>query len=138
MTDWMECDISGIPEEAFTVRCDRCDFELTGLGDLGRCPQCASQFNRRKLLWETYGPEAFADPPIEKVEQPDESFMYGLLAAVALTLVLPAILLAWYGLFGEFDLCFGLLAWVVVVVAIVWIMLVRRRRRVDAEDEPDA
>lgn len=129
MCDWTEYDISQIPDGDFPVRCDRCDYELTGLGEAGRCPQCAAPFNRRKRLWETYGPEAFAKPPISDVRQPDADFMYGFLTAVILMLLLPVILLAWYKLFGKFDLGFGLFTWAVVVAAAVWIVLVRRRAR---------
>ena len=142
MGDWTEHDISGIPEEAFPIRCDRCSYLLTGLGDSGRCPQCAWPFVRRKRLWETYGPEAFAEPPIPGVDQPDASFVFALLTAVGLTLLLPAILLAWYELFGKFDLGFGLFVWLVVLSAAVWIVVARRHAKsepTEPEDEaPDS
>ena len=129
MGDWTEDDISRISEQDFPIRCDRCTYLLTGLGDTGRCPQCAWPFVRRKRLWETYGPEAFAEPPIADIEQPDASFVFALLTAVGLTLLLPAILLAWYELFGKFDLAFGLFVWLVVVSAAVWLVLARRRAK---------
>lgn len=142
MSDWTEQDISQIPESDFPIRCHRCDYELTGLGDLGRCPQCVTSFDRRERLWRTYGPEAFANPPMAEIEQPDANFMYGFLMAVILMLVLPAVLLAWYTLFGKFDLAFGLFSWAVIMAAAVWIVLVRRRahlsagKRVDKTEDP--
>jgi hypothetical protein len=60
MCDWTTCDISGISEADFPVRCDPCEQDLTGLGDVGRCPRCDCPFERRERLWTTYGPEAFA------------------------------------------------------------------------------
>ena len=133
MSDWTEYDLSRISEEEFPIRCERCGRALAGLGDVGRCPQCATAFHRRERLWKTYGPEAFAEPPISDLQQPDANFIYGLLTAVVAVLLLPAILLAWYSLFGRFDLGFGLFTWGVVVSAMVWIVVVRRRAREKAK-----
>jgi len=60
MCDWTTCDISGISETDFPVRCAQCAQELTGLGDVGLCSRCDCPFERRERLWKSYGPEAFA------------------------------------------------------------------------------
>jgi hypothetical protein len=118
---------SRIPEGEFPIRCVRCDCDLTGLGETGRCPQCATAFDRRSRLWEVYGPEAFAEPPITGDETRPAASTYAVLAAVVCMLLLPAVLLAWKAIFGQFDLGFALFAWGVMVVAVVWIVLIRWR-----------
>ena len=137
MCDWTEYDITRISEEDFPIRCARCGYVLSGLGDSGRCPQCATLFHRRKRLWEIYGPEAFANPPISDVQQPDAGFVYPLLMGVILMLLLPAVLLAWYNVFGEFDLGFGLFAWAVLMAAVIWIVLARWRARAKHKQADD-
>ncbi|MCP4593582.1 MAG: hypothetical protein GY842_22830 [bacterium] len=85
MCDWTEYDVTRIPEADFPVRCvgRGCGYVLTGLGGSGRCPACAQPFDRRRLLWDTYGPEAFATPPII-VEDPAET--HGLRAVIVSSL----------------------------------------------------
>ena len=146
MCDWTDSDTSRIPEADFPIRCDRCDCDLTGLGEVGQCPRCALGFERRKRLWKTYGPEAFATPPIrpdeDGVSPADRTFVYGLLWALVLTLSLPLVILGWLAVFGTIDLCFCLLSWAVVETSLVWIFLRRRRERMiesqaSSMDSPD-
>ena len=135
MSDWTETNTSGISEADFPIRCERCDCDLTGLGESGQCPRCALVFERRKLLWKAYGPEAFATPPIrpgeDDVAPADRTFIYGLIWALVLTLSLPLVILAWLAIFGTIDLCFCLLSWAVVETSLVWIFLRRRRERIN-------
>ncbi len=92
MYDWTETSIDHIREADFPIRCERCDHDLTGLGESGICPACGVSFSRRQRLWHTYGPEAFAKPPITPAEQDaqrkDTGFLAGLLAGVVVTLFL--------------------------------------------------
>jgi len=130
MYDWTEVDISHIPEADFPIRCERCDHDLKGLGESGYCSECGLPFSRRPRLWQTYGPEAFADPPITPAEQEaarkDTAFLSGLLAGVIVTLCLPIVILMWIAVFGTIDLYICLLAWIVVVVAAVWLAVAHR------------
>ena len=146
MCDWTEFDISKISEADFPVQCDDCGYCLTGLGESRRCPECGLKFTRRKRLWETYGPDAFATPPIradeDDVSPADHTFVYGLLCALALTLSLPIVVLAWFALFGTIDLCFCLASWLVVATSLEWILLRRRQERgheakADGDEGPD-
>lgn len=95
---------------------------------------------RRKLLWNMYGPEAFASPAIkpsdENATPADRSFVYGLIWALVLTLTLPIVLLAWVALFGKSDLCLGLSSWLVVAASLEWIVWRRREEHV-TECRPD-
>jgi len=146
MCDWTEFDISKISEADFPICCDRCNHPLTGLGESGRCPKCGLAFVRRQRLWKTYGPDAFATPPIradeDDVSPADRTFVYGLLLALVLTLSLPVVVLAWFALFGTIDLCFCLLSWLVVATSLEWILLRRRQERgaeakADSDEGPD-
>ncbi|UCC30487.1 MAG: hypothetical protein JSU86_20100 [Phycisphaerales bacterium] len=136
MYDWTEVDISHISEADFPIRCDRCDHELQGPGESGRCSECGLPFSRRHRLWQTYGPEAFADPPITPAEQEasrkDTAFLSGLLAGVIVTLCLPVVILMWIAVFGAIDLHFCLIAWIVVVAAAVWLAVVARTPRAES------
>lgn len=138
MCDWTEFDTSRIPESEFPIRCDRCDGDLTGLGNAGGCPRCGLPFERSRRLWQTYGPDAFATPPIrpgeDDVSPADRTFIFGLLWTVVLTLSLPAVVLAWLAVFGTIDLCFCLLSWLVVETSLVWILLRRRWARIAKND----
>lgn len=132
MTDWTEQDISQVSESEFPVSCDRCEHALTGLGDRGVCPQCGHPFSRRKRLWQTYGPEVFASPPIPEGDDPTSlagsDFVAGLLMGLAMIAALPISLwIASYWLASR-DLWFLLFAWLVIVAAGVWLTIVRRRR----------
>jgi hypothetical protein len=143
MCDWSEFDTSKISETDFPIRCDRCDCDLTGLGESGRCPQCELRFVRRERLWKTYGPEAFAEPAIrpdeDNVAPADRTFVFGLLWALVLVLSLPVVVLAWLAFFGTIDLCFCILAWLVVALSLEWILLRRRQeRKSDSGEENDA
>jgi hypothetical protein len=93
-------------------------------------------------LWKSYGPEAFATPPIrpgeDDVSPADRTFIYGLIWALVLTLSLPLVVLAWLAIFGTIDLCFCLLSWAVVETSLVWIFLRRRRERIIDGNEGDA
>lgn len=130
MYDWMEVDISHIPEADFPIWCERCDHDLKGLGESGHCSECGQPFSRRRRLWQTYGPEAFADPPITPAEQEasrkDTVFLSGLLTGIIVTLCLPIVILMWIAVFGTIDLYICLFAWIIIVVAAVWIAVAHR------------
>lgn len=136
MYDWTEADISHISEADFPIRCDRCGHELQGPGESGRCSKCGLPFSRRHRLWQTYGPEAFADPPITPAEQEawrrDTAFLSGLLAGIIVTLCLPVVILMWIAVFGAIDLYFCLIAWIVVVAAAVWLAVAARSHRAES------
>ncbi len=135
MYDWTETSIDHIREADFPIRCERCDHDLTGLGESGICPACGVSFSRRQRLWHTYGPEAFAKPPITPAEQDaqrkDTGFLSGLLAGIVVTLFLIVLLIL--AVSGTVDLCFCLFVWVVVVSASVWLMVVRHAGKAKPE-----
>ena len=131
MGDWTKQDIGPISEEDFPICCQGCDCSLSGLGDAGRCPACGLSFSRRQLLWATYGPEAFADPPIVDDEingsVRSSAFAGVLLFGIVLVAVLP--IAAWVSRdwLEVNDLWFLLFAWLVVVASSIWLMVVRHR-----------
>jgi hypothetical protein len=133
MCDWTEFDTSRIPPTDFPIRCDRCDDDLTGLGEVGRCPQCGLRFVRRERLWKTYGPDAFAEPPVRPGEDEssssDKTFLYGLFWGLVLTLLLPIVIYAWLAVFGTIDLCFCLFVWAFVAFSAEWIVIRRLQER---------
>ncbi len=137
MSDWTEADISGISEADFPVRCDRCDYLLNGLGEQGRCPECAHQFRRRERLWLMHGPEAFAEPSI--VDEPSAAsdaasmFVFAVFSVLLFIGLFLVIVLAGKSLFGTIDLCFTITAWVVVASCLEWIALRRFVERREAE-----
>jgi len=146
MCDWTEFDISKISEADFPVRCDRCDHLLIGPAESGRCPKCGLVFVRRQRLWKTYGPDAFATPPIlpgeDDVPPGERTFLFVFFSTLVLTLSLPVVVLAWFALFGTIDLCFCLLSWLVVATSLEWILLRRRQERgaeakADGDEGPD-
>lgn len=138
MSDWSTIDTTRLSEEDFPIRCDGCERDLTGLGEAGRCPDCDLAFSRRLRLWQTYGPEAFADPPITPAEQEasqkDITFLSALLAGLIVTLSLPVLLLAWLAMFDTVDLCSCLLVWAVISSIAVWLTVVRRLFRGSKSD----
>lgn len=135
--DWTEAEVSGIPEETFPVRCDRCGHQLTGLGERGRCPECLADFDRRALLWAAHGPEAFASPPIDENDHDDtpadRRFVVGVVTAFLGVIALVVTMLVWRALFGYVDFVSSFVAWLVVLACAEWIIAARAER-----DERDA
>lgn len=61
--DWALTDATHIGESRFPVSCAFCTASLHGAGEHGDCPSCGRWFIRAQRLFETYGPEVFADDP---------------------------------------------------------------------------
>lgn len=91
-------------------------------------------FDRRRRLWETFGPEAFADPPITEPEEGSTLtgvVVLGLLVAVAF---IP--FLMWFSrvVFEYVELGFVLFGWLLILVAVLWLLTVRRKERFTRPD----
>ena len=98
-------------------------------------------FARRQRLWQMYGPEAFANPPItpkeQKASRKDAAFISALLVGVGVTLSLPLMIVLWMAVFGTIDLCFCLFVWIVSASVAVWLTVARHKRKTP-EDQPPA
>jgi len=133
VSDGDHLDDAGIPEDRYPIRCAHCGQELPGLGPRGRCPACGTEFDRAQSLWDTYGPEAFANPPLTAEEQADGTIasplIAGLLFALVLIVALPIGWAMWLLLFGAFDYRGGLVTWLVIAAILEWLLVVRLRER---------
>ncbi len=127
--DWSEADVSGVSEDDFPISCNECEYPLTGLGDTGRCPECGAAFDRRRRLWEFYGPEAFARPPIADGESGaaprDRRFVVAVFTAVVCAVAIPIGVLIWREVSGTVDRWLCLAAWSVMAACVEWIILNR-------------
>ncbi len=139
MTDWTEADVSRISETEFPVRCGRCDCALFGLGERGRCPECGQGFSRRERLWETHGPEAFADPEFDdeqgEADDANAAFVFAVFSVLLFTALFPLIVLIGKSIFGTIDLCFTVIAWLIVAFSLEWIAFRRFAEHREAESQ---
>ena len=55
--DWTRVALSDVSEMEYPIKCIKCSYILTGLGNVGCCPECNTKFNRRHRLWVQYGSE---------------------------------------------------------------------------------
>ena len=133
--DWTECDLSPISETSFPVRCDRCAHHL--LGDTGSCPNCGEPFSRRRRLWETYGPEAFALPDTAAADPVPDRFVRVLLTVLIAVLLMPIVVSIYKSLFGTVDVLYTLIAWAVVATSAGWIVLARLDATTDSTADAD-
>lgn len=46
--------LEAISEAQYPINCATCDYNLTGLGEAGRCPECGLEFVRQDRLHEIY------------------------------------------------------------------------------------
>ena len=124
--DWSEADVSGVPESDFPVACGACGASLTGLGERGSCPACGVAFERRRLLWDAHGPEAFADPPIAEGDDApapeDARFVTAVVAGLLGVASVPATIAIWRAVFGRFDGLAWLIAWLLIMTCAQWIV----------------
>ena len=135
--DWTECDLSPISEASFPVHCDQCAHHLTGLGDTGSCPKCGEPFSRRRRLWETYGPEAFALPDTDASDPASDRFIRVLLTVLIAVLLMPIVVSIYKSLFGTVDVLYTLIAWAVVAIAAGWIVLTRYDATIHSATDAD-
>lgn len=95
------------------------------------------RFSRRQLLWTSYGPEAFADPPITDREIEGSvgasTFTVAMLLGIPLVAALPVFVWLSRNWLGAADLCFLIFAWLVVAASLIWLLVARRHPR---DDEP--
>lgn len=132
-----EDDASHIGEKDFPIRCERCDGPLDGLGETGRCPDCGLVFRRRERLWQTYGPDAFANPPVNREEyEPTwtgSAFVAGTLFGLVLAAIVPVAVWVARDWLGVGDPWFVLFAWAVLAAAVIWVVVSRYHPRGGAE-----
>ncbi len=133
--DWTEFDIATIPEADFPVHCDQCAYDLTGLGDRSRCPECGTGFERRERLWTIHGPEAFAEPQREESgpARTERRFAVAMFAALACAASIPASIVVWQRFFGTFDLLLWFVTWLLILSCVEWILAVREHLRPEEE-----
>jgi len=128
-----EGDVSYIRETDFPVHCDRCGHPLDTLGEHGSCPNCGMEFDRRERLWQTYGPDAFARPPVKRDEyEPTwtgSAFVAGTLFGLILAAIVPVAVWVSQDWLGVGDPWFVLFAWAVLAAAVIWLVVSRYRPR---------
>ncbi len=133
MEDWETCDISEIDERAFPITCAECGYNLSGLGGSSRCPECGALFERRRRLWDTYGPDAF----VQGASRGSDSRELGLAGALVqigwVAGSFAVLFLGWEMLGTGVDIFKLILSWLFLVF-LVEVLLLRRRKRTTGPD----
>jgi hypothetical protein len=119
-----------IPDDEFPIHCVKCEARLPGDAAGGACPKCGHPYDRQDRLWGTYGPEAFAEPPITEEEQASSraegTFRAAFFASFGLLVLLPIGALVAPLLGRPFDLRLGLAVWALAAVIAAWLFVARR------------
>ena len=132
MEDWETCDLSEIGETAFPIRCAECGYNLSGLGDSSRCPECGTSFERRSRLWETYGPDAFVQGAARG--RGSRLGFAGALLHICWVVLLFAVLFLGLALLAtDVNVLVLILSWLFLVF-LVEVLLLRRRKRTTGPD----
>lgn len=115
-----------IPCDDYPIVCAQCNYNLRGLPDPGRCPECGTPFDhaddRALYLFEQHGPEAFLskDWQEELKEQPRGWLAFGQsFGAILIALgLLFAVATAYYIVSGTVGIFNIIVTWIILLIPI--------------------
>lgn len=139
MTDDQSSSRAPIPCDDYPIVCAQCNYNLRGLPDPGRCPECGTSFDhaddRALYLFEQHGPEAFLprDWQDDLKQQPRGWRAFGhsfgaILIALGLLVVITAVD---YAVCGTIRILNVIIIWIILLTPIELIFA-----RSKAKNEP--